>query len=232
MKDEIYILHQPKHSIISLVLIDKKEFPLLDSEHDSISKLLEFSDVFFIFPRYARGIQKEKFTSLYEGCGWIEEGVEGLIDTYLHTILYCLEIFERHIGFCISRISDLRPEIIDPSKIINLTSSNIVSPVFETRKLDSLEFYDIYKESNSGIFKPSKDSSNMYASYTSGSPILYFKRSNLGILVNFWKSASKDNKYIRSFTLSDPRYFFASVCKFLEISTINSDIHSLDIGNL
>ena len=229
MKDEIYILHQPKHSVISIVLVDS-EFPVPQEQHESLDRLLEFSDVFFVFPKSVRGIGKEKFTSLYEGCGWIEEDL-GLPETYLHTILYSLEIFECHVGFCISRLSDLTPDIIDSQKIINITGSSLGSPVFKTRKLTSHEFYDIYKETNSGIFKTRPDSSNMYASYTSGSPILYFKRSNLGTIIDFWRS-SEDNKYIKSFTLSDPRYFFASVCKFLGIGTLDSDIHDLDIGRL
>lgn len=229
MKDEIYILHQPKHSILSIILVNS-EFPIPEPQHNSLSKLLEFSDVFFIFPKSIKGIDKEKFTSLYEGCGWIEESLR-LPETYLHAILYSLEIFECHVGFCISRLSDLILDIIDPQKIISLTGSSIVSPVFKTRKLTSPEFYNIYKETNSGIFKTKSDSSNMYASYTSESPILYFKRSNLGTIVDFWKSV-EDNKYINSFTLKDPRYFFASVCKFLGINTLNSDIHDLDIGKI
>lgn len=229
MKDEIYILHQPKHSVISIVLVDS-EFPIPEPQHESLAKLLGFSDIFFVFPKNVNGIKKEKFTSLYEGCGWVEEGI-GLPKTYLQTILYILEIFECHIGFCISRLSDLKTDIIDPQKIISLTGSSLRSPVFKTRKLTSSEFYDIYKETNSGIFKTKSDSSNMYASYTSESPILYFKRSNLGTIVDFWRSI-EDNKYINSFTLKDPRYFFASVCKFLGIDIIDSDIHNLDIGKL
>lgn len=227
MKDEIYILHQPKHSIISIILVNS-EFPIQESQHESLSKLIEFSDVFFIFPSSVKGINKEKFTSLYEGCGWIEEDTR-LSETYIRSILYCLEIFECHIGFCISRISDLKPEIIDSQKIISLTGSSLGSPIFKIRKLTSPEFYDIYKETNSGIFKSSRDNSNMYASYTSESPILYFKRSNLNLIVDFW---NENNKYTNSFTLSDPRYFFASTCKFLEINVINSDLCDLDIRKL
>lgn len=229
-KDEIYVLNQPKHSIISLVLVDRKEFPLPDSEHESISKLHEFSDVFFIFPKDIKGIRKDKFTSLYEGCGWTEEDTN-LPETFLHAILYSFEIFECHVGFCISRLSDLKPEIIDGPKIVTLTASNLGSQIFKTRKLGSQEFYDIYKETNLGILKRRSDFSNMYASYTSESPILYFKRSGLGVVIDFWR-ASEDNKYVRSFTLNDPRYFFASVCKYLGIKTIDSDVHDLNVGSL
>ena len=229
MKIEIYILQQPKHSIISIVLVDSV-FPIPEPQHESLAKLLEFSDIFFVFPKGVKGIEKEKFTSLYEGCGWVEEG-SGLIETYLRAVLYSLEIFECHVGFCMSRLTDLKTDIIDPQKIISLTGSSLVSPVFETRKLTSHEFYEIYKEANSGIFKTHSDTSNMYASYTSESPILYFKRSNLGTIIDFWRS-SENNKYIKSFTLSDPRYFFASVCKFLGIGTLNSNIHDLDVGKL
>ena len=231
MKDEVYILHQPKHSIISLVLVNKKEFPLTEQEHESLDKLLSFSDVFFIFPSYAKGIKKEKFTSLYEGCGWIEESA-GLPETYLHAILYSLEIFECHVGFCISRITDLKPELINPQLTITVTASSINSPIFKIRKLTSPEFYDIYKDTNSGIFKSSRDNSNMYSSYTSESPILYFKRSNLGDIINFWRAGEDKIKYINSFTLADPRYFFASICKFLEVKTIDSEIYDLDVRQL
>lgn len=230
MKNEIYILHQPKHSILSIVLVDKKEFPLSEHEHQSISEIQEFSDIMFVFPWYAKGIQPEKFTSLYGGCGWIREN-DSLIETYMKTILYGLEIFERHVGFCISRLSDLGKiqGKIQGNKILTLTASNMSSAVFKTRKLNSDEFYEIYKESRiNSIFRP-HDTSNMYASYTSDSAVLYFKRSNVGTIVDFWKS-SDNNKYIKSFILEDPRYFFASVCKFLNISTIDSDIQDLDIG--
>ncbi len=236
MKNEINILHQPKHSTISLILIDSDKFPISPEEHNAIDKLQEFSDVFFVFSDHlfpsTKGINKTKFTSLYESCGYIDGGGE-LCETYLISILYSLEIFETHIGFCITRISDLGDiKLEDYSKnIISLTASSISSPVFKTRRLGTDEFYKIYKNSNTGIFKKQEDSVNMYCSYTSDSKIMYFKRSSIGIIIDFWKS-SENNKYFKSFSIKDPRYFFASVVKFLTIQKIDANINDLDIGTL
>ena len=231
MKDDIFILHQPTHSVLSIILVNT-DFPLTESSHNKISNLVEFSDVFFIFPEKSRSIRKDKFTSLYEGCGWVESG-QSLCETYLKTLLYSLEIFEKHVGFCLYNLSDLDDFNIEvnKNKILELTASSVGSPIFKTRRLGSNEFYEIYKKSNSGIFSKVSDSENMYCSYTSDSKLLYFKRSVAGLYVNFWQS-SENNKYIKSFSISDPRYFFASMTKFLTIGTIDSEVEDLNIGTL
>ena len=230
MKNEVFILRQPKYSIISLVFINS-ELPLKLEQHDKIQDLNNFSDVLFIFPN-TPSIDKNKFTSLYEGCGWIECG-PNLCETYLKTILYSLEIFEKHVGYCLINIENIgKINIVkNIDKIRSITASTVTNPIFTIKRLSSQEFYDIYKKSNSGIFKTKEDTKNMYCSYTSSSNILYFKRSIAGMFVNFWKS-SENNKYISSFSIQDPRYFFASLTKFLEIKTIDSDIESLDVGKL
>lgn len=237
MKNEIYVLNQPQRSIISLVLVDS-QLPLEQTEHEKIDKLRNFSDVFFIFSddifSETKKIEKNKFTSLYEACGYIDGGSE-LCEMYLKTILYCLEIFEHHVGFCIIRLSDLKSVDVDrcENNIVSLTASSVSSPVFKTRRLTSDEFYDIYKKSNSGniIFKKQQDTTNMYCSYTSESNILFIKRATLGTIIDFWKSSSP-NKYIDSFSITDPRYFFASIMRYLTIKTIDSEVENLDIGKL
>lgn len=237
MKDEIYIQRQPKHPIVSLILVDD-ETPLTNEQHSNLEELTRLSDVLFIFSDdlfpASRQISKNKFTSLYEGCGWIDGG-ENLAVSYLKSIQYGLEIFEVSIGFCIIRLSDLRTKLPDnfESKIINITSSGVSSPIFKIRRLDSTEYFEIYKKYGSGLFKRNQDIENMYCSYTSDSKIVYFKKQIMRQIVDFWRSTGKEeNKYITSFTKSDPRYFLASVSKFLGIQIIDSNIEDLDIGKL
>ena len=235
MKDDIFILHQPKYAIISIVIVNSK-LPLSEKQHNQISKLEEFSDVFFIFSDTvfpeSRKINKNKFTSLYEGCGWINGG-NNLCQTFLKSILYSLEIFETHAGFCIINIDDLEDIEVEKyvSRIRSITASTITSPVFKIERLGPSEFYDIYLKKNSGVFKKDNPTENMYCSYTSPSKILYFKRSVAGIFVDFWRS-SENNEYINSFSQSDIRYFISSMTKFLTLQTIDSNIYDLDIGIL
>ena len=115
MKNEIYVLSQPQRSIISLIVVDSK-LPLEQGEHEKLDKLRNFSDIFFIFSddlfSETGKIEKNKFTSLYEACGYIDGNSE-LCEVCLKTILYCLEIFEHHVGFCIIRLSDLNNIEVD-----------------------------------------------------------------------------------------------------------------------
>ena len=235
MKDDIFVLHQPKYAILSIVLANSK-FPLSEKQHNQISKLEEFSDVFFIFsdtifPESSR-VDKNKFASLYEGCGWINGG-DNLCQTFLKTLLYSLEIFETHVGFCIINMDDLEYTDVENyvSNIRSITASSSTNPVFKIERLGSEEFYDIYLKKNSGVFKKSNPIENMYCSYTSPSKILYFKRSTAGTFIDFWRS-SENNSYINSFSQSDIRYFIASMTKFLTLQTIDSSIYDLDIGRL
>lgn len=235
MKDEIFILHQPKYAVFSVVSVNSS-FPLSQKQHLEVDKLREFSDIFFIFsdkdfPESSK-VDKNKFTSLYEGCGWIDCG-ENLCETFLKTLQYSLEIFEKHVGFCIINLSDLENTNVEKysGKVITMTASTSSSPVLKIDRLDSEEFYNIYTKKNTGLFKKSNPLENMYCSYKSTTNIVYFKRSIAGLLINFWKS-SENNKYIKSFEQNDLRYFIASVFKFLTISTLDSDISDLDIGTL
>ena len=54
-KDEMYVVNQPRKSIVSLVLFDEN---ITDEIHENIIKLNEISDVIFIFSREYKRIDK------------------------------------------------------------------------------------------------------------------------------------------------------------------------------
>ena len=67
--DEMYVINQPKHSIVSLVVFNDN---ITEEIHKNLAKLNDISDIIFIFSRDQRRINKNKLTSLYNSCGWIE----------------------------------------------------------------------------------------------------------------------------------------------------------------
>ena len=147
-KGEVYVLNQPRHKLISILLVDNYSFPLIDRFHDSIDRLVEVSDVVFIFSDYhfpnQRYIDKTKFTSLYRACGFIDCCGKDVGINMFKLFSYVKEVFKHHIGYIISSTSylNITPEI--ERKLLEINGSSIMKPVFKIRRLDSNELCDIY----------------------------------------------------------------------------------------
>ena len=163
-KDEIYVISQPKKLVLSLIVVDSNlESELKEKVHNSLGWLKDYSDIFFIFSEKHRPgqrmVDKIKFTSLYNGCGFIESSSERLGHSIFKALRYDKEIFSEdriHHGFTISLLSELENiKVLDIKKIVeNIIPNNISWPIYKERRLDSKELYNIYKLRNPLLDEP------------------------------------------------------------------------------
>lgn len=240
-KDEIYVINQPKHSIVSLVLFDEY---INEERHSNITKLNEISDVIFIFSGDYKKINKNKLTSLYNSCGWIES-YDNLGFTLFKTLDYCINIFQCHSTFLLMNMFDLiniNEKFFDNIESVN--GSSIVKPIFKLKQLSAEDYKRIYirKEINNDsflnkirkLFKlqdelEEENDDNMFCSYTSDSKALVFIRPTIIKLIEF----NNNNIYSELFNnKTDCRYLFASMTKYLNIEIIDCNIEDLKIGKL
>lgn len=235
--DSFFILNQPKHITLSIVVIT--DVPLLEKEHNNLDKLSETSDIMFIFSKNLLNINKRKFTSLYNGCGYVTEG-DSMTTTLLNTFEYSKEIFKKHIGtLIINNASNLGDENINKllKNIMEVNNSSIIKPILNIKRLNSGEVFNIYKIKNKNIFKKlinkQEDFLGMHSLYTSESKFIYFKNKTIDIILKLiQEDYFIDIKYVESFKNYDVRYFLSSVIKKLNIDNLNQDIEELEINKL
>ena len=48
-KDAVYVVKQPIHSIVSIVVVDEAKTPLHPSAHANLDQLVDMTDVIFVF---------------------------------------------------------------------------------------------------------------------------------------------------------------------------------------
>lgn len=256
--EEIYVLNQPKHIVASIILMDTN-YPLLEEVHNGLIKLGEISDLIFVFSSYhfpveVSGIKRDKFTTLYSGCAFMEIDHSHLSRGILKLLLYCQEVFNKHLGYTVSLcscLSEVNQKVVD--NIVKVQGSSIVKPIFKARRLSPLEMYEFYKEDShekSGVFLSSFGVDYMmdkilgseadifsdkvrddcrYCSWKSESPIMYFKS---GIIKTFLGQAEEMKEIIETFTNYDIRYLFTNLCKLCGIDNVDYFIGDLDVGKL
>lgn len=222
-KEEIYVINQPKHILLSVVVVDC-DLPLTQDVHENINELRSISDVLFVFSDRFQDINKKKFTALYECCGYIES-TGNIGRTVMKAMIYGKEIFEKHIGFTVGCLSSLRKSGFS-GKLQTLLGSSISQPVFKLRRLSSEEYYEIYKEKRTCFLCNKENVDNMFCSYTTDSMMMFFRARTIDILFDFMNS-NKD--VVDSFKKTDPRFFYASLIKFLNIELVDKNLEDVEI---
>lgn len=151
-KGEVYVINQPKHTLLSIIVVNSNIYDLI---HNNFYNLSKVSDIIFLFSDFynndQRRINKEKFTSLYQACGFIDcPGSD--INSYLFKMLsYSKEIFNKHVGYLITETSLLTGiEINDEfnNKLLEITGSSIIKPIFKIRRSTNSELKKIYYETD------------------------------------------------------------------------------------
>ena len=254
-KDVIYLMNQPKHSILSIVVL-KDIFPLSEKIHEVIEKLLEKSDVILVysekyFPNINK-INKDRFANIYRVNGWISSD-NNLAKTIISVLSYSLNIFKSHTTFVLVNSDDLEDYDNNLLENIQTASLTISRPVFKTKRLSSDQYYQIYKEDDNIQETESKETffkkikkviKYCYRKFTK-KPLVINKSD---YLLRSYSSYTTDSKaflfktvtatnivefakdplqkdYINSFDWSDFRYFFTSVIKKLNLETINANLN-------
>lgn len=147
-KGEVYIVNQPKHTLLSVIVVNSYIYDVI---HDNLYNLSKVSDIIFLFSDFynedQKRINKEKFTSLYQACGFIDcPGSD--VDTYLFKIFsYSKEIFNKHIGYLITETSLLSGMELDDefnNKLLEINGSSIIKPIFKIRRATNSELKEIY----------------------------------------------------------------------------------------
>ena len=231
-KDEVYVINQPKHAIMSLVFIDpnssnKYESNFMSTNHENILKLAENTDVMFIF-KNINGINPDVFSKVYGACSWIISE-KNLARTFIKAIAYSIIIFKKLSGFLTLDVSDNFGKInID---LLNEVAGSAVSwPIFEAKHLNSDEMFEIYKTENTStsVWNWFKDSTpeREYTTWKMVSNVAFFRPSL------FEKLDSLEDEYVDSFTWDHIRYFLASACEYLGIKRIDHDMFYLNVNRI
>ena len=259
-KGELYVINQPKHLLLSIVLMDCENYPLRKEIHDNLCKLSEISDIIFIFSdKYFDNseIHKDKLTSLYQGCAFIDS-LDNLPRTIFKALLYDKEIFSKHIGVTISRCQDLFSIKEDKlfNNIIKVNQSRISKPIFNIYRLSSDEIYKFYSTKEDIVTKYSRFNNSellrkvfilssicdiegnnevdcRYCTWGSKSRVLYFRNITINLFLGHLLSKEDEfHSYIDTFTDKDIRYLFAGLVKKFGIECLNYNIEDLEIDKI
>ena len=218
--DEVYVVNQPKHSSVAIVLVDNLSYPPREETTERLFKLSEVSDIFLIF-KDPSGIDPDKFAKLHTACSWIIVG-DLLPRTFLKAIEYTTEVFKSHAGFLVFELEKI-PEI-KTSRVEEVVGSGINWPIFRARRLGAEEMHRIYTLQDRSIFE--KDKRREYSTWMVLSPITFFRPSLVPRLL------SLQEDYINSFTWPEICYFLGSACEYLGVKRIEADLFELDINKL
>ena len=247
-KDQIYVVNRPNHPIVSIVVSNWETFPVSSKIHDNIIKLSENTDTIFLFSDNlfpsSKRIMKGKFTSLYKGCSFLSSSME-LPVSIIKILLYCKEIFNHHLGYLICNGSDLENTILDDDffkKVLEITDSSIVKPIYKLRRLSERELFSYYSRENNDLKMDSRfierfidrfdnhyyvekeDVYFKYCNYTTNSTFMYFKNGIVNKILRFNNSFDELIDYSKTFTSSDFRYFLSNLVKVSGIDNLDMDI--------
>lgn len=233
-KDEVYVVNQPKHSIMSFVFVDpthkdRNWSTFMSNCHDTVLKLAEETDVMFIF-KNTEGINPDTFSKVYGASSWII-AEDNLAKTYLKAISYAIIIFKDPVGFLTLDTTDYL-YTIDINKIRQVAGSSLSWPIFKAKHLDSDEMYAIYKKDD--LAKPwwtwgqkrRNGTEREYTTWKMTSDLAFFRPSL------FSKLDSLSDEYVNSFTWNHIGYFLASSCEYLGIKRIDYSICDLNVNRL
>ena len=253
----VFVVNQPKHLIATIIVIDDI-LPLPEQIHKVLCKLSEKTDIMFIFksPSFNK-VHKDKFASLYQGCSWVDSTNELVSVSLFNLLLYCLKIFNKHLGYLIISSESLLDEKIFSDKFFNnleqLTESTVTKPIYKIRRLNSSELYRFYSKSTNelnreeikdfgvnNLFKfllPSIEDNTdkvidcRYCTWTSDSNALFLKMKIVENIVIKCSTGGFMN-YIKTFTDNDSRYFIVNLIKLMGIENIDYNLEDLDIKKL
>lgn len=255
----VFVVNQPKHLIATIIVIDGI-LPLPESIHKVLCKLSEKTDIMFIFksPSFNK-VHKDKFASLYQGCSWIDSTNELVSISLFNILLYCISIFNKHLGYLIISSESFLDEKTFSDKFFNnleqVTESTITKPIYKIRRLSSNELYRFYSKSTDELNKEEIESlqnssfslfkflfpnieSNIdkvvdcrHCTWTSDSSALFLK---MKIVENIVIKCSTEGfkEYIKTFTDNDSRYFIVNLIKLMGIENIDYNLEDLDIKKL
>lgn len=230
-KDEFDIIRQPKHLILSILLV-RDVFPLPKEVHESLERLGKISDVLFVFDedtfKETKKIEKSKFASLYESSSWVISNT-GFHNTLINSLVYEKEVFSNHhTAFLIGNLDNLELTLEECEAIRTVNAAGVTGPILKINRLGTEDFYKTYLKSTSFIQSKNEDSTNRFASYTSPSKLSFFRPAATTDIVNFWKT-DEGSKYVSSFKKDDCRFLLSSLIKHLDLQYIDENVENVKV---
>ena len=264
-KDEIYILQEPKKLLQTVIVLDQDldKKGLGEKEHNTLGWLVNHSDVMFLFSEQhwpGQGkVWKEKFTSLYQGCGFMSGSGKSLGKNIIDILEYDKEILgetKQHLGYIIINASDLGKLYVQ--KIMSLVEAlpMLSRPIYTRRRLGSSEFHDIYlmkpdelksmspelraEDKWKGVFRKiinalrekckRENKIGMFSTWHTESPMMFFP---CGIVYKILDYVDKDNEFYKiwaeTFITPDFRFFMASLVEHLGLDILNMELENVKV---
>lgn len=247
-KNAVYVLEQPKHSIVSVILVDSSNLPLSRTAHDNIDALREVSDLVFVFSdRFGtKDVDIPKFSNLYGACSYVCGDSDNIGTPIFMSLAYCNSVFQKHHAYLITdtnkltKVGYIKGKL---GKMVETVLSGIQRPVLRIERLGPEELGSIYTiplglkpkkpwwnfwESPSPDGKYYDPQERLWSTHKSSSPILFFKAGIMKIMLGTYGEKEFGN-YLATFSEDDLTYLFASCVKRLGLENINQDIHELEI---
>ena len=231
-KDEVYVVNQPKHAIMSLIFVEPKkkdryEANFMCSNHDNVLRLAENTDVMFIF-KNIDGIDPDVFSKVYGACAWIVSE-KNLARTFIKAIAYSIIIFKRLSGFLTIDVAD-KLERLSIDQLNEIAGSAATRPIFAARQLDSDEMFEIYRKDDTPrpwwTWGQNSGPTREYTTWKMTTNAAFFRPSL------FEKLDSLSDEYVDSFTWDHIRYFLASACEYLGVKRIDHNMFLLNVNRL
>lgn len=175
------VLKQPEKATVSLIVVDSLP---TENIHNRLDKLKEISDIIFVFK--TDKIDYEKFTSLYQGCGYVVDEKKSIVELMKFAMEYCLEIFKMHISFLVCPELELLglPGDIDFTALRENCIDGFKTPIMISRRLSSDEFKQLYTTKYNWFGKELENDYGKYSSHVSISPLIMLSNGTTKLLLD------------------------------------------------
>lgn len=238
-KNSVYVLRQPEHSLVTIIVVDTGDLPLDRRVHENIDALGEISDLVFVFSdHYSKTNGKvdiPKFSNLYKASAYLCGEGNAIGEPLFLALDYCKEVFQKHTTYLITDTRKLR-EFNDTGKIKRfpeIALMGIQKPLMRINRLGERELGEIYMvpETDCHWWEPKKPKETMdryWSTHNSPTDIMFFKSPVIGLLVG--NRDDEDFKdYIKTFTEDDFSYLMASLIVKKRIETTQTDIQNVEL---
>lgn len=249
-KNSVYVINQPKHSLITFIKIDKNS-EINEDTHNKIDLLQGVSDIMFIFdPEVISAIDPFKFTELYQSASFIvSDG--NLHKTLFEAFLYAKEVYETHVSYIVTDILKLGDTKLGKEELDNIVKihvSALQKPICKVSRSTCEDLKNIYtiekdEKSSKGFFTRHKeeilDNKGRYYTWVCNSNLVFIRKATIDIILKEYESdrensGSKINDILDSFRdYTDLGDMLVSYLKRLGIDMIVDSIESIKgVGDL
>lgn len=239
-KNSVYVLRQPEHSLVTIIVVDTGDLPLKKKAHENIDALEKVSDVFFVFSDHYSGTNKRvdipKFSNLYKASAYLCGDGNVIGEPLFLALSYCKDVFQKHTTYLITdtrRLGEFK-ETSRISRFPEIALMGIQKPIMRVNRLGEEELGTIYMMPENITLhwwdrkKPVETKDRYWSTHNSPTNILLFKSPTIGLLVND-RDDEDFRDYIKTFVEDDFSYLIASLIVRKGIETTQTDIQNIEL---